>query len=830
MATKINYQVYGTKNEWITCYDDTCNIKLATFTQSSDYPFPYNACLATGKKIGKLSDDIDKSICPIACDKNASIVNCKFVGFDEDDEKWSEYENTATQSALMYCSVPDNASHNYTCAADFVNTVNGINARWNSDNKGKYSNFDDYPLILTSFTQPIADFSYKKVVFCIFIWASDNADTLVNTTKVRLFDLKTYVEHAYVTYKYVLSVFASAKYINQNNYFTNFGTEYIYNYNTTTRRATFSVIPVESCKFTAQGMQAKYIYHNTLLATSYSAQIWYNDKYNSVAKAVSGAGIVLGGYKNYYANLINKTKQYIQVVGKDLFTVKADSSNKQRLFAYYEIDSSDKVNEFNEWCLKQAAYLGMFYTTDYTTFETFTDDFYTKDTTYLGLIDEKGITHGEYAHGEDIKNYSQADWESLKDESNYDYSKKDQGERKSDPYTYNFDVDTAFAGAHYYATSKAGITLLQKWMSDVVYPAGPFTTKEDPPEGYYSYEDLAFQLQSRFNGAYPENQIVSLMYYPFIINATNMPNTTFTYENIKLGNAYTSGSENWYGTKVLQTAANKLDGSNILEMNTPDYEITEYYGDFRDYAPYTKMSLVVPYHGTVMIDPGTWYNHTLSTHMVVDVVTGASTVYIERDHIPIETIQGQVGMPIQFVVRNSGEAITSRIANSHALNQQKFDNLRVASKAIYTTASDVSNVALSTLSKDRLDIVKAGGKALTNALNTTADIRSAIDNYKNIKFAVEHAPADSTVVSESSPAVAQTAEPFLRLMIYYPKMMPDFDASVYGKTVGFACNIQDKIGNFRGFTQFASANLDGLTCNEDVKRSIYAKLQAGIII
>lgn len=830
MATKINYNVYGTKDEWVSCYDDSCKIKLATFTQSSEYPFPFNSCIATGKKLGKLTDNIDKSICPIACDKNASIVNCKFVGFDEDDEVLSEYENTATQSALMYCSVPDNASHNYTCAADFVNIVNGINARWNSDNKGKFGNFDDYPLVMTSFTQPVADFDYKKIVFCIFVWASDNADTLTGTTKVRLFDLKTYAEHAYVTYKYVLSVFVSAKYLNSNNFFTNFGSEYIYNYNTTTRRASFSVIPVESCKFTAQGVQAKYIYHNNLLATSYSAQIWYNNHYNSVSNAVAGAGVVVGGYKNYYANLINKKKQYIQIVGKDMFNAKADSSNKHRIFAVCEIDSETKVEEFKEWTLKQVAYLGMFYTTDYKSFDKYTPDFYIKDTTYLGLIDDNGITHGEYAHGDDIKNYPQSKWVSLKDESNYDYSKKDQSERKSDPYAYNFNVDTAFAGANYYAMSKGGIELLQKWMSDVVYPAGPFTTKSDPPDGYYSYEDLAYQLQTRFNGSYPENQIVSLMYYPFPINSGNMPNTTFDYENIKLGNAYTSGADNWYGTKVLQTSGNKLGNSNILEMSTQDYDVTEYYSDFRDFSPYTSMLLVVPYHGTLHLDPGTWYGHTLSTKMVVDVVTGASTVYIERDHVPIDTLQGQVGMPIQLVLRNSGESITSRIANCQALNQQKFDNVRVAAKSISTTAQDLGIVIASTMTNQPMLIAAAAGKAMGGALNTAANISAAKETYDNIKFAVEHAPADSTVVSQASPSVAQTAEPFLRLLIYYPKMLPDFDANVYGKTVGFACNIQGKIGNFKGFTVFASANLDGLSCNEDVKHSIFRKLQAGIII
>ena len=71
---------------------------------------------------------------------------------------------------------------------------------------------------------------------------------------------------------------------------------------------------------------------------------------------------------------------------------------------------------------------------------------------------------------------------------------------------------------------------------------------------------------------------------------------------------------------------------------------------------------------------------------------------------------------------------------------------------------------------------------------------------------------------------------FPRLVIRYPTLMSDFNGETYGKTVGYACNIQDTIGNFEGFTVFSGADLTGLSCQEDIKTRIFGLLQQGVIL
>lgn len=824
----VNTRVYGSETDWQTVRADSCKVRLATFV-SDTYKSPYNHTLGIGKKLKLLSDDIDLSICPIAVDKNSSMVNCTYAGFpSKSDTVFREFETVAKQSALMYCSVPDNTSHNWTNGAYYLYTQDGNNAQWSSTNTADYQGITDFPTVLTSLTQPIVDWNYKKIAFCIFVIASDNIDTLTGGARIRLFDLNTYVNHAHTTYPYVLSVVASPKYVN-GNYFTNFGFNYIYNVSETTDWCSFGAIPVESCMFRTDDKQVKYIYHNHLNLSAYNAQIWDDatNTYKSYTSAISGSVVVIGGYKNEYANLINNYNSYIQVVGNDLFKAKSDSTNKMRLFAYYEVTDAN-VTDFNEWCKKQCAYLGMFFTDDYTTFQTFSNDWYTAETTYLGIIDNNGVTHGEYAQGEAIKDYPQSQWENIKDDSPYDPTKKDDNkERPSTPYNYNKTLAIGLDSGNYYAMSKAELTAFKNWQNTVVNPAGPLVVGT-PEEGEYSYEQLAYNIQFKFNGVYPEGQILSLMYYPFLVDVEMREYSTLIPDSyIKLGNYETTGTDNWYGSKLIPAKATKIDsGSNFVEMESGEYRIDEYFGDFRDYPPYTTMSLLIPYHGTIDLDAGTWYGHNINTRMVVDMITGASTTVIERDGIPVDTIQGQVGVPVNLIARNVGDFASTLISNSQSLNQQKFDNVKLGVKAVSTTASAIGKSVEGVMTKDFGKL----GSAVGDIVSMGADVLSAREKYKNTQFQIEHNKADSTVISANTPSVAQYMEQFPRLIIRYPVLLDGFDPVTYGKTVGYACNIQGNIGSFKGYTVFSGADLTGLTCPEDIKTRLYGKLQQGIIL
>ena len=189
-------------------------------------------------------------------------------------------------------------------------------------------------------------------------------------------------------------------------------------------------------------------------------------------------------------------------------------------------------------------------------------------------------------------------------------------------------------------------------------------------------------------------------------------------------------------------------------------------------------------------------------------------------------MQGQVGVPVQIIARNVGDYASTLISNSQSLNQQKFNNVKLGVKTIAKTASAVGKGAVGIATKN----IGMVGSAVGDLVSAGADVMTAREKYKNTEFQIEHNQADSTVVSSNAPSVAQYLEMFPRLVIRYPTLMSGFDGVAYGKTVGYACNIQDAVGNFKGFTVFSGADLTGLTCQEDIKARIFGLLQQGIIL
>lgn len=502
------------------------------------------------------------------------------------------------------------------------------------------------------------------------------------------------------------------------------------------------------------------------------------------------------------------------------------SSDDSRYWSYWTtLEEFGGISGLQEYARRQAAYLGGYFAESYfgATWTSKLDSEYI----FLGTIDDEGVTHGDYTQGEANRTQKQWDWTDIS-QNPFDPNKKPTApdkERPSDKYTYNEYSSIALNSGNYYAMSDTGIKNLVKWCEEVTNPKGPFVYPgKEPGEGQYSLEKLGYDLQFIFNGSYPSEQILSLMYFPFNIN-THMGFGTIIKPGsyIQLANTETQGQTNWYGSEIVAVTGSKLTGGNQFAVfRTEPYLMKRYYDDFRDFAPYTSMGLTVPWHGTIPINPGDWYDHYLTTCMTVDVLTGASTTFIERDGIPIDTIDGQVGVPIQLVVRNAGEYVNTLLANSQQLTQQKANNIKIgvglaASAATAVIGGATGNIAMA-------------GMGLTGVVSNTAAAVVSDKQYQNTQRTIAHTKASTSTVSCNAPSVAMRMDSQPKLIIAYPRLADNFSPTTYGKTVGFACAKQGTIGSFSGFSVFSGADLDGINASDTEKNIIFNKLLQGVII
>lgn len=837
---QVNEEVYGSKDKWSSLFTST-TIKEESIPKQSAFLASngtYNSLLQTAFLSGVLSinNPIDDSIAFVGVDNGSWLTDRKWLAIGKvGDEYVAEYDvcklKKKNSNPLAYFSTPSAGTNN-----DLPYVTNAYTSFWGY-NQSYVSGSANMSV------RPYTYISVKDMVYVAMVRVIDkNPETLQysDSYTTKTFDLYTYFKHLhtdgkhiYEHYPYVISLFLIPVYSLKTKSSTN-------DYRVPTNNSSIgSAKPNIMTDFE----DAVYPFDDTgkslrILTYLQSGHSYNDNSFRTVRPfsdptssiytdyTISYNPVYVAGQRNLWVS-VSKTTNQMHCVYSNVKTKYYLDNTVWRIARWLtKVDDANSEETYAEY-MKQCAYLGCFFTDSY--------DYAVKvptwdyDRCHIGIIDDNGITHGEYSTGEKNREQKQWNWESF-DENNYSPSKKPTGEDKekpSTPYNYNSNLNVGLDGGNYYAMSKYELNAFKNWQHNVTNPAGPLVVGT-PGEGEYSYELLGYNLQFRFNGVYPEGQILSLMYFPFLVDEEMKRHSTLIPNSyIQLGNYETWGTDDWFGSKIIPAKATKIDsGSNFVEMTSGEYPIEEYYGDFRDYSPYTSMSLIIPFHGTIELDPGTWYGHTINTRMVVDIITGASTTVIERDGIPVDTVQGQVGVPVNLIARNVGDYASKLISNSQSLNQQKFDNVKLGVKTVAKTASALGKGAVGIATKN----IGLVGSAVGDLVSAGADVMSSREKYKNTEFQIEHNQADSTVVSSNAPSVAQYLEMFPRLVIRYPTLMAGFDSETYGKTVGYACNIQDTVGNFKGFTVFSGADLTGLSCQEDIKTRIFGLLQQGVIL
>lgn len=840
---QVNEETYGAKDNWKGIFTTAQRNDFVEECEPLQSVYPtsdgkWDSTLLYAFQSGKLTlnKPIDDSIAMLGVDDSSWLT----------DRKWSAWgKNTSTGEYLqnkLVCKMEKKGTNpvgystlnTYSISNDTVYTTSPYTSFWGY-NQTYNSNSGNLKASLYAYI------NVKNTYHVAFVRAT-NADveniTYTDSCQIKSFDLYTYFKaldkngkHFYETYPVVIALYTFPVYDYRNPHYS---TSKYYRGSIEGTAKPFVLNQFEDVTYpfddSRKPLQILTYQQGTTSAkdNSFTALKPYSDPTSTseTTYSVDHVPVYLAGNRSLWKSLSQSStvmyQEYTNIHERHYL-----DGSVYRILHWLDIVTADNAEEIYNKYMKQVAYLGMFFTDswDYALCCPTWD----LDKCYCGILDDNGVAHGEYSVGEKNREQKQWNWKSF-DDNNYSPSKKPQGEDKEKPssqYNYNSNLNVGLDGGNYYAMSKYELNVFKNWIRTIVNPEGPFVVG-NAGEGEYSYEELAYNIQKMFSGVYPEGQILSLMYFPFLIDEEMKSHSTLiSNSHIQLGNYETEGLENWFGSKLIEVKATKIDsGSNFVEMESGEYPIEEYYRDFRDYAPYTSMSLIIPFHGTIELDPGTWYGHTINTRMIVDIITGASTTVIEREGIPVDTIQGQVGAPVYLIARNVGDYASTLISNSQSLNQQKFDNVKLGVKTIAKTANAVGKGAVGIATKN----VGLVGSAVGDLVSAGADVMSAREKYKNTEFQIEHNQADSTVVSSNAPSVAQYLEMFPRLVIRYPALMSGFDRVTYGKTVGYACNIQDTVGNFNGFTVFSGADLTGLTCQEDIKTRIFGMLQQGVIL
>lgn len=309
-----------------------------------------------------------------------------------------------------------------------------------------------------------------------------------------------------------------------------------------------------------------------------------------------------------------------------------------------------------------------------------------------------------------------------------------------------------------------------------------------------------------FKGTNPADYIVSIQRYPFPI-----PHLSST-ASILIGGVDTSLTANTLESDLYPT-------QHIFEFGS--IAIPEYYGDFRDYE--SKITLFLPFIGSVELDPRLFIGHLLSIDYLVDYDTGSIAAEIQRDGLTLETKTAHISITVPFFAANMGAYQNVLAQTEFAIEQSKIKQI----SGIASTAISAGG-AIAGAGAGLSDI---GGASVAGGLiGGTASMLSGLVQMQSLEYQLDHTAPSIGTLSVAAPANAFYMDDRARVLIIRPKMLSDYSAEDYSHTVGNACAIPGKLGSFSGYTVAAAADLSGIPATAAEKTMIRKQLQSGVYV
>lgn len=824
MSINVNY--YGNENTWETLYSDSTytDNKFPRFSANVPTYGVYGA-VAIGTKVAidfpeNYNKSIDLSCCWCCTDGTAPYDKHIYVcGFTSKyNTVTTGYSNTQTANCLMSTGKAsafyDSDIQYYTQSGgttinkpplryNYTALNKNINIRQYSDNtkyicipNGNYSpsvKFDFKKYVCTPYIEYIEFKTGKTVSDLENVQSTYDVTNVINTT--RSCDLATYINNNFGdTNNIITRIFITAHQLKFNNGVYDNSRVIVSNGFLSTKPFEFTFTDYDNTNQTV-------IIDDNIKSTVFSATntTVMNDRtHQTVTTTLQNCCTVLSGIQgNIYSpavvhNTTYNYNLYSLCVNQDFWVIKEltyQNSTFDKAFLIYQ-DWKTKFNtlsDFANYVRKCVAYTGMYFTDSYYKY-TVTE---TLDTTnvYLGVIDDNGITHGQYTQGTENLNQRQNNWnDDVFEKTPYDPNKPPStDENDKGDLTTHLNRGYYETSAIYYATTETQIRKFIDFMNT------------------YSPSDA--DLISDFKGVNPADYITNCLYFPF--------------------NVMYSGANQPIYLSVLNTTATGLKFSSTYGITYVDFGsifIERYFNDFRDYSPYTKLSVDIPFSSTVDLDISEFYNHYLNIKMCIDFTTGDTISLIFRDNLVVQTVSGNcaVQLPISALsMATYQDTINSLQTNAKIIEEQKTAN--TASTLISTGVGIAAGVVTDGLSTTMLN-------PATTVIGGATQRDILIEQGKRNVYSLSHSVPSPVKISGGTPNSMMMLEYIPRYTITRCKTLNNINFDVFGKTTGYATVQQGIVSDFSGFIVCSDVEYNSITATSTEQDMIKNILKSGVVV
>lgn len=412
---------------------------------------------------------------------------------------------------------------------------------------------------------------------------------------------------------------------------------------------------------------------------------------------------------------------------------------------------------------------------------------------YLPIFDEHMLTTGLSVRGSAALELPNASWGDVFSDTmpsydpSYDPTPSPEGDEKDrGDLTNTTPRRYGTSGTKKYVMSAATVNNLQSYLNVSYVPSSADFTKD-------------------FKGTNPADYIVSVQRYPFPIS--HIP----TAANVVIGGLDTEISA--YPLETDLIPAQKF-------YNFGEISIDPFYDDFRDYQ--SKITLIMPFIGSVDLDPRLYIGHTVGLKYNIDYDTGAVAAEIKRDGLTLETKTATISITIPFFAANMGSYQNALASTEFAIEQSKLKQIAgITSTALSTGGAIASGGMVS----DTTQLGMAGG-----LLGGVTSMVGGLMQQQQLEYQLEHTAPAVGSVSVAAPANAFYLDDRARIIISRPQMLRGYNAEAYAHTVGNACALAGTLGSFSGYTVAGACDLSGIAATAQEKKMIKQLLQSGVYV
>lgn len=414
-------------------------------------------------------------------------------------------------------------------------------------------------------------------------------------------------------------------------------------------------------------------------------------------------------------------------------------------------------------------------------------------------------------------------WGAIPSGTVINYSETGKIEEDIDPYHDGGDSDI----------NPGGEGTFDNTSDDIEDPALPTISSADT--GFTRiYNPTLAQVQSLANYLWTDQSVIQTI-WNHIKQFLENPMDAFIAFNLVPCSVPDAGNVEfkvmYIGTGIYMNRA----ANQFVDVDCGTIKIDKYYDSALDYSPYTKISIFLPYVGSVQLDADDVMGKTVGVKYRIDIVSGGCVAKVFVDGSIHYQFSGHCAITIPFTSADFSTYVGAMIQTAKA----------VASIGAAAAGAPGAGAALADMPtpKTGQTTETIRNKSLntdTGRLRTTSELSSTTNTQtqasfdsivgKNISNTVGAVMSSKTVIEKTGSFSGNTGYLGVRrpyVMIERPRMC---NPEKYGRYNGRPSMLYLNLSQCQGFTQIQQVQLTGIPATNPELDEISSLMKAGIVI